>query len=443
MTLPSKKIAIQAMNHGKEITCHRCGCSSLPTASATNKILDDLTNKLITAVWNKEETIGTEGKLIVAEALELTNGLKSGFGVTTGYNTPDTLAYQMMEYNLFEFSASKTEARLAAMSDLLIDKEKNEIRSYPDFEKLASQRVASFDKEYLQTEYILSVSVGQNSADYLRAMEGKDDFPWMKYQTAFDSKVRDAHKKLDSLYINLNDKEAMQLWPPNGYRCRCTMIRSNRSNPPENKRITGKLAQEMMNAEDAKWSSSQFNINRGDLKVVFTKSQFYSDIKGLPKKLNEMTYDKYDLKTWDSFKSNLNPIELDNTITKDNVKELFKKETDSDFMGFKDYFGRKMFLTEKIFKEHCKEKYTTPKENRHQLFPLIKEILNNPDEVWYNTPDKIQGKFQSRYIKFYKDTMIIIDCEMKKDGLQINTWYQGKKEDLGLRKGLLVRNKVL
>ena len=399
-----------------------------------------MTNKLLQTLWSKEDTIGIEGNIIVEEALHLVKGLKSGYGVTVGYNTPDTLAMQLMEYNLFEFSASKTEARLAAMTDLLIDKEKNEIRVFDDFEKLALKKTADFNSNYLRTEYNLSVQVGQTSAQYSRAMESKDTFPWVQYQTIGDSRVRKAHEKLDGKYFNLNDKQAMSLWPPNGYNCRCEMVRSNRSNPPEDKRMTGDVAQTIMIVQDDKWATGQFNINRGDLKQVFTKKQFYSDTKGLPEKLNNMTFDKYDLPTYNSFKSDLNKIKLDKTITPDNVKELFKQEKESDFMGFKDYFGRKMFLKRKDFDFHIKGKYIKPEENRHQLFPFIKEALNNPDEVWYNSPDKLDGKFQSRYIKFYSDLILVVDCEMKKGGLQINTWYQAKKEDLNLRKGLIVRN---
>ena len=77
------------------------------------------------------------------------------------------------------------------------------------------------------------------------------------------------------------------------------------------------------------------------------------------------------------------------------------------------------------------------------MFPHIKDVLSNPDEVWYNNPDKLEGKkFQSRYIKFYKDMIFVIDCETSKTGLEIKTWYKAKKEDLNFRKGLLVRNKV-
>ena len=427
------------MNHGKEITYHSCCGSSVPVAASSSKILDDLTKKLIGQIWNKKETIGTEGQLIVAEALELVGGLKKGFGVTVGYNTPDSLAYQLMEYNLFEFSASKTEARLAAMTDLLMNEEQNGIRSEDEFKKLANDRVANLNQNYLTTEYNLSIAVGQNSAAYNRFLSEKDTVTsYVQYQSAGDSKVRDEHRKLDGKIFNLSDKEAMKLWPPNGHGCRCEMTQYNRT-PKEGDVMSGKTAQEMLNAENAKWSESQFNINRGDLKQVFTKSQFYSDIKGLPNKLNDMTFDKYDLNKWESFKQDLNPISLDKSITPDNVKELFKKDKSGAFMGFKDYYGRKMILTEKNFDFHTKGKYVKPNENRHQLFPHIKEVLNSPDEVWYNTQDKLDGKFQSRYLKFYNDMILVIDCEMSAKGLEVKTWYQSKKEDLNLRKGLLLR----
>lgn len=411
----------------------------MPVAVSSSIILDDLTNQLIGQIWHKKATIGTEGQLIVAEALELVGGLKSGYGTFTGFNTPDTLAYQLMEYNLFEFSASKTEARLAAMTDLLIDQDKNQVKSESDFKKLANERVADLNQNYLTTEYNLSVAVGQNSAAYHRFLAEKDTVTsFVQYQTAGDSKVRNEHAKLDGKIFNLSDREAMKLFPPNGHGCRCEFNQYNRT-PKEGEVMSGKVAQEMLNAENANWSKSQFNINRGDLKQVFTKSQFYSDIKGLPKKLNEMTFDKYDLKKWDSFKQDLNPISIDKSITPGNVKELFKKDKTGAFMGFKDYYGRKMVLSEKNFDLHTKGKYVKPTENRHQLFPNIKEVLNSPDEVWYNTQDKQGGKFQSRYLKFYNDKILVIDCEMSAKGLEIKTWYEAKKEDLNLRKGLLLR----
>lgn len=417
-----------------------CPGHTFPSASAKTKIIEDLTTKLQEALWNEENTVGIEGQIITEEGLQLLDGLKSGYGITAGYNTPDTLAYQLMEYNLFEFSASKTEARLATMSELLIDKEKNQIRSESDFKKLANEKVKDLNDNYLTTEYNLSVAVGQNSAAYHRFLSEKDTVTsFVQYQTAGDSKVRDEHAKLDGRIFNLSDREAMKLFPPNGHGCRCEFIQYNKT-PKPGEVMSGKVAQEMLNSENASWSKSQFNLNRGDLKEVFTKQQFYSDIKGLPKKINEMTYEKYDLKSWDSFKSGLKKLSIDDSINADNANELFKTVENEKFMRFKDYYDRKITVKKSTFDFHTKGKYLKAEEIRHQLFPHLKDVLNNPDEVWYNEPD-LGGAFQSRYLKFYNDTILVVDCEMTKEGLNVKTWYKAKKEDLSLRKGLLIRNK--
>jgi len=409
---------------------------------ANNKILDSLSADLMQLLWENGDTLGTESGMIVEEGLQLLNGLREGYGVTVGYDTPDTLALQLMEYNLFEFSASKTEARLAAMSELLIDKEAKGIRSFSDFKALAEQEVSSFNNEWLQTEYNLSIAVGQNSAAFHRFMAEKESVTaFVQYQTIGDDQVRPAHQVLDGKIFNLNDKEALKIWPPNGYGCRCEMLQYNRT-PQPGQVTTGSDALHLIKSSDKRFADSQFEINRGDLKQVFTEKQFYSDTKGLPEKLNTMTFDKYGLEPWDKFKSRLNPIKIDRSITPDNVKELFRAVPNKNFMGFEDYLGRKMILTKKSFDIHTTGKYIGDNELRHQLFPHINELVKNPDEVWYNNPDRTENKFQSRYIKHYSDIMLVADVEIDDNKSTIKSWYIAKKADASLRKGLLIRNKV-
>lgn len=413
-----------------------------PVAMASNRILTALTESLMSLLWDKADISGTWANLIVTEGLELFKGLSEGYGVTADYDTPDTLALQLMEYNLFEFSASKTEARLAAMSDLLIDKEALQIRSFSDFKALAEEQVSSFNNEWLQTEYNLSVAVGQNSAAFHRFMAEKDTVTaFVQYETAGDDLVRPAHDVLDGKIFNLNDPEAMKVWPPNGYGCRCEMLQYNRK-PLPGQVTSGKDALTLIKSSDERFADSQFEINRGDLKQVFTEKQFYKDIKSLPEKLNTMTFDKYGLEPWDKFKSQLKPLKIDHSITPENVKELFKAVPGKDFMGFQDYLNRKMVLTKKNFDAHTTGKYVSDDELRHQLFPHINKLMNNPDEVWYNNPDKAENKFQSRYIKHFSDMMLVADVEIDEDTSKIKSWYIAKKADPSLRKGLLIRNKV-
>ena len=228
----------------------------------------------------------------------------------------------------------------------------------------------------------------------------------------------------------------MQLFPPNGYGCRCEMLQYVGST--KGKITTGIDAKNLIYVRDTTYKNSAFEINRGDLKEVFTKKQFYADNKGLPEKLNTMTFDKYGLKKWDDFKDDLKPVKLDSSITSDNKNELFKKEKNKNYMGFEDYLGRKMTIKEKVFNDHTEGNYLSKGENRHQLFPHVKNALNAPDEVWYY--ENKRGKFQSRYIKFYQDQVLVIDCDMNTDqGLEIKTWYPMKVKDEVLRKGLKIK----
>lgn len=430
------------MQLGNVQTIHNCCEQPKFIATGEPSFLDNLNKELAKQIYNDHDSLGTQGRLIAKEALHLVDGLKKGYGVTVGWNTPDTLAYQMMEFNLFEFAESKTEARLAAMTDLLIDKEKLQIRSFEDYKKLALKEVSEFNEEWLLAEYNLSISVGQNSAAYQRFMAEKDDFQYVQYQTAGDSNVRSAHAKLDGLIVNLDDKKAMKLFPPNGYGCRCEMIQLP-SKPNKEDVTNGDDAMDLMSRIDPKWRKSQFEINRGDLKQVFTNEQFYADTKGMSKKINDMTFDKYGLLPYDEFKKGLKPIKLDDTITENNVNELFKTngktKGNKNFMGFEDYFGRKLILQKGTFDTHIDQHYTNDSEKRPQLFPHIKDVISNPDEVWL-TREKTKNNQTLRYIKYYKDKAFVVLGEMNNNHFEIKTWFE-MKDEKKTRNGLLVKNK--
>ncbi len=415
-----------------DFTC-TCGKHNEPVDVFSGENIKSLVKKLIRAVYDKNNILGAKGQLIASEALLMINALRDNFKTFNPYTGPDQLVLQMMEYNVFEFSASKTEARYAAMTELITNGDKG-IREFNDFERLCLEKTEDLNNRYLQTEYNLSISVGQNSAAYVRFMAEKDTVTnLVQYQTVGDENVRESHQILDGKIFSLDDKEAMKLWPPNGYGCRCEMLQYVGSGKP----ISGRTGTELLYSRDVKFRNSQFEINRGDLKGVFTKKQFYSENKGFAADLNKMTYDQYDLKKWSDLKGNLKPMNLDKTITVENVKELFKKEKDSEYMGFTDYMGRKMVLPEKTFKSNTSGKAL--KEDKHQIFPHLKDILNSPDEVWLNEYEK--ETFGSNYIKFYEDRAVIVKVNInnKMEGLEILDWYNLNKDDAKQRTGIKIK----
>lgn len=195
-----------------------------------------------------------------------------------------------------------------------------------------------------------------------------------------------------------------------------------------------------MVSEDEHYEGSQFEINRGDLKQVFTKKQFYHDIKDLPERLGDMTFAKYGLKKWSAFKDSLKAVKLDQSITKANVKELFKKVKAKDYMSFEDYLGRKLIMDEKVFKAHTSGKYLNKNEQRHRLFPHIENVIKNPDEVWLSKYER-KDEFQTYYVKFYKDDVIIVNTsiDQTKEGLTIKSWFPLKIDEEKLRTGILIK----
>lgn len=438
-----KKRIFKALTTDRYAGLH-CDCGQHVQAvnKPSQKEIDDFTTKLIEYVFEGKDSLGIEAGLISAEADVLIKGLRSNFKTYNEWAGPDHLMLQMMEYNLFEFATGKTESRLAAMKELLFDENK-ELRDFPSFRVEADKVMNDYNHNWLETEYNLSVAVGQNSARYVEFMAEKDTVTsYVKYQTAGDDRVRATHAALEGKVFSLNDKEAMDLWPPNGYGCRCEMLQF--LGEGKEVAISGDKAKSLVYSSDPKYKDSQFEINRGDLKQVFTKKQFYADNKQMTAKINDMTFDKYLdlngkplLKPWKDFKDTLREIVLDNTITEDNVKDLFKKVKGEDYMGFTDYLGRKMTMSEPVFNAHTKGKYLNDSEKRHQLFPHIKDILGNPDEVWAN---EYKEKHQSRYIKFYKDRMIIIECDFNENnGLKIKSWYNMKIDEKEIRKGLKIK----
>jgi len=368
--------------------------------------------------------------------------LFSGWGnrrTEVDWNAPDHRSLAMMEANLFKFSEAKGRAEVLLLNRLLIDKEKNEIRSESDFINQAKKINSAFNETYLATERDFAIATGQNSARYLEFMAEKNQIGHWEYQTIGDDHVRDEHATLDGRVFSFDDVAARRLWPPNGYKCRCEGIQS--VGKPGDKLMSGKDALPI--AFPTTKQMEMFGINRADTGVVFRENQMYlgtlKDADGktsVGKKINDYSFVDYGLKKLKDLRDSLKPIKLDATITPGNVGELFKENAGKRLMGFEDYLKRKLILTQDNFINHIKGDVYI-KQNRHQIFAHVSDILENPSEVYLRINSKTKAE-QVRYIRFYKDRTIIVDADITNEGLEIKTWYENKVDD-AIRGGLLIK----
>lgn len=99
-----------------------------------------------------------------------------------------------------------------------------------DFVQEFEQDVLSGDggsvRSYLENVYRTNTATSYNAGRF-RAQTDPDVVEatgYWQYVTAGDNRVRPAHRALDGKQWRIGDPQAQQLYPPNGYMCRCAIV---------------------------------------------------------------------------------------------------------------------------------------------------------------------------------------------------------------------------
>ncbi|TAG31892.1 MAG: DUF935 family protein [Sphingobacteriia bacterium] len=415
---------------------HNSSYSNVPRADFSANLLDELSTVLINEVFNNKPTLATELLKSIQSYSMLRDGLFDSYSnrIDLSYDTVDHRCLQMMEYNLFEFSRLKEKSNVFALNQLLIDSATQNRRSEKEFQQKAIKYLKNPDVNWLSTEYNHTIAVGQNASRYHQFIRESDQFQYVEWQTVGDGRVRAAHAAMDGKLFNLKANGGITAWPPSDWGCRCEFIQHT-GKPDANKIVSNAEMLKLLNIEQG----SKWDVNRAEIAKVFTANEMYVKEKGLLDDQGKLSFKAYGKKPWKEIKEQYKPLKLDESITEDNISELFKPEKNTDYMGFKDYLKRKLVIDKKVFDYHTKKRYTTKEENRHQLFPHIKEVLASPDEVYftqYGTGNNI--RFQSNYIKFYNNESIVVNVEPSNHRIKINSWFYLKVSEDQKRKGYLI-----
>jgi SPP1 gp7 family putative phage head morphogenesis protein len=402
------------------------------TGGLTEKILNALSEQVLNNIWAGKETLILEMLKAVVSGSQLRDGLFESWGerrLNIAYDAIDHKALANMEYNLFNFSCVRERANVFAMNELLFNKEHNGIKTFEDFKNAAAPYQENVNKNWLQTEYNFTVATGQNASRYNQFISEMDDVTeYVLYQTVGDDAVRPAHQLLDGLIFSMKDPEALRLWPPNAYGCRCEYLQYFLAGG--DKVTSGTKGIDLINWNDKE--EKMFGINRGDIGQVFTQNQMYMKANKIGTDIDRVKYSDYDLKKLSKL-TGFDKLTLDKSITGKNVNELFTAEPGTTKMAFKDYNDRQLTLDKKIFDKYTGKAYQA--EQRHRQFAKVTDILKEPDEVYFNSFD---GKtFQTNYIKHYDGQSLLVNTSMGKNNVEVNTWYEMKTDEP--RKGLLIK----
>jgi SPP1 gp7 family putative phage head morphogenesis protein len=148
---------------------------------------------------------------------------EEGYGVrfAGGARDADELRrFARMRKNLSHFAAQKQQAAVEAL---------DELRQLPraDFLREARKYTDVSHGAWLEAE-ARAAQVAGEAADRWATIERRAYlYPNLRYETAGDARVREAHRTLDQAIYPVSHAFWDEYYPPNGYRCRCKVVQTD------------------------------------------------------------------------------------------------------------------------------------------------------------------------------------------------------------------------
>lgn len=389
-------------------------------------LLNDISKEetaLLRRVFNSEGKLKFDAKTFASLSKFLTSGIQSGFKdrKNIDFDSPDHLAKTIMELNTIEFSATKDASLVQELNSLLPDTE-----SFKEFEELASPLLNNYNSNWLKSEFDLSKSTAENTANYLRNLETIDSFPYWEYSTIGDDRVREEHEVLDGQLFPAGEMGIFT--PPNGWGCRCDII--PRATKGSKDVISSQDAAGIVGADGVKeMTKTGFAVNRSQRYQIYTPNQFYKS--------------NFDLDTLSFVDFGLKPYkDIAPKAPTSNIKKRSKKQSEAwfaervgnfdmdnpDKIRLLNYQDRPQLLT-----------LETLLEQSPNVLEMLEDTLSSPDEVYSFRKGRT---YTTRYIKYFKPNPMVVEIKSSAGSdSEIISYHLERSPDKKARKGLLTRKK--
>lgn len=145
----------------------------------------------------------------------------------------DDISVQRLKESNFVFSGYKTFHQLNETFPSLLDAD----GSRKPFERFLNdvQTVnEKYNRQYLKAEYNFAMSSADMAAKWQAWWTDEDrDRYLLQYRTVGDKRVRESHLLMHNITLPITSRFWDWYFPPNGWNCRCTVVRVLRSDYPE------------------------------------------------------------------------------------------------------------------------------------------------------------------------------------------------------------------
>lgn len=188
--------------------------------------------------------------------------------------------------DIFLFSGFKTYQELKDASRLLRNDD-GQIKSFNRFYNDIAAIKEDYNKHWLKAEYIFAQASAEMAAKW-KDFEKDGDRYNLQYRTAGDGKVRPEHKVLHNITLPFSDPFWEEFFPPNGWRCRCTVVRVRKGKYPETDSNTAIQVGRQATCQTGKNGVNKaaiFRFNPGRQQVVFPPHHPYYEVSQREKAL--------------------------------------------------------------------------------------------------------------------------------------------------------------
>lgn len=181
-----------------------------PIGSKTNQ-------QAATEIKNGQVRAGQLSATLWAEYVDtlmqaLSDGAEKDLSGGLDYRDRDFDLFKKLRHNIYAFAAAKSRT---VVNDLA------NAAGRSDYDTYANIRLGRYNGDWLETEYRLGVANTQMAIRWQDYQDRADTLPYLRYVTARDERVREAHKILHGVTLPIDDPFWDEYLPPNGYNCRC------------------------------------------------------------------------------------------------------------------------------------------------------------------------------------------------------------------------------
>lgn len=209
---------------------------------------------------------------------EVNNSLTSSLGNIETVVPAELL--QKLKSDVFVFSGCKTEVELREASAMLLDGKGRPVE-WNTFKEAVLQVHKRYNEHYLEAEYNFATQSAEMAARWTDQATDGDRYN-LQYRTAADDRVRESHERMNRTTLPATDDFWNSYYPPNGWRCRCTVVQVLKDKYPESDPAKateeGKKATTHIDKNGAN-RLEMFRFNPGKQAVIFPPHHPYFKLR--------------------------------------------------------------------------------------------------------------------------------------------------------------------